>query len=254
MAWTRALALVAGKAKSVKRVLRVQRPCGTLLGGFRPAGPAPHMYSIHPSLIFLFVTCHQATDVHLLLQGDAFASMRAALVTPLSRGHPQCAACWRPTPTVTRSAPRRRARGRVSVLAAMLVASVDGFSPAPLRAALGRRRQTAYRPSSPVMLATKKPKKAPSTAKGFAAMPKSIGKYVLTTDADVAAFMQWLRDGGAVIGKVACADDLRGIKGILKSTLYSACIKCMHRPMTLRVSGSYRGLLSVTCFTYLPYL
>jgi hypothetical protein len=31
------------------------------------------------------------------------------------------------------------------------------------------------------MMATKKQKKAPSTAKGFAAMPKSIGKYELTT-------------------------------------------------------------------------
>jgi hypothetical protein len=116
---------------------------------------------------------------------------------------------------------------RVSVLAAMLVALVDGFSPAPLRAALGGRRQTACGRAPPVMMATKKPKKAPSTAKGFAAMPKSIGKYELTTDADVAAFMQWLRDGGAVIGKVACADDLRGIKGILKSSLYSACV-CAH--------------------------
>ena len=116
---------------------------------------------------------------------------------------------------------------RVSVLAAMLVALVDGFSPAPLRAALGGRRQTACGRAPPVMMATKKPKKAPSTAKGFAAMPKSIGKYELTTDADVAAFMQWLRDGGAVIGKVACADDLRGIKDILKSSLYSACV-CSH--------------------------
>jgi hypothetical protein len=132
------------------------------------------------------------------------------------------------------------------------------------------------------MMATKKQKKAPSTAKGFAAMPKSIGKYELTTDEDVADFMQWLRDGGAVIGKVACADDLRGIKdilksslysawcvcvhthshtcthaddlcgikGILKSTLYSACIKCIHRPVTLRISGSYRG----PSFRYVLYL
>ena len=85
----------------------------------------------------------------------------------------------------------------------MLVALVDGFSPAPLRAALGGRRQTACGRAPPVMMATKKPKKAPSTAKGFAAMPKSIGKYELTTDADVAAFMQWLRDGGAV--QTTCA-------------------------------------------------
>jgi hypothetical protein len=86
------------------------------------------------------------------------------------------------------------------------------------------------------MMATKKQKKPPSTAKGFAAMPKSIGKYELTTDADVAAFMQWLRDGGAVIGKVACADDLRGIKDILKSTLYSAWCVCAH---TLSLSHTY---------------
>ena len=44
------------------------------------------------------------------LQGDAFASMRAALLTPLSQGRPQCAAFWRLTPTVTPSAPHRRAR------------------------------------------------------------------------------------------------------------------------------------------------
>jgi hypothetical protein len=114
----------------------------------------------------------------------------------------------------------------------MLVSSVDGFSPAPLRAALGGRRQTACRRDPSVMMATKKQKKAPSTAKGFAAMPKSIGKYELTTDADVADFMQWLRDGGAVIGKVACADDLRGIKDILKSSLYSAWCVCTHTTLT----------------------
>ena len=101
------------------------------------------------------------------------------------------------------------------------------------------------------MMATKKQKKAPSTAKGFAAMPKSIGKYELTTDADVADFMQWLRDGGAVIGKVACADDLRGIKDILKSSLYSAWCVCththihVHMQTTCAVSRAFSKVLSI---------
>ena len=41
---------------------------------------------------------------------------------------------------------------------------------------------------------------APSRALSAGAMPKNIGKHELINDPDITLFMQWLKDGGAVVG------------------------------------------------------
>ena len=117
---------------------------------------------------------------------------------------------------------RLSSRTKISIFAVVIFAfgrpsdafSISGgpFSSQP--SARSTPRKTAHTPL--VMMAKAKTKKAPATTstKGFGSMPTSIGKKDLLIDAEYADFMQWLKNGGSIVGKVAFANDLRGIKGL----------------------------------------
>ena len=113
-----------------------------------------------------------------------------------------------------------RMQRRLSALI-VLVTSAECFSSplCGLRRIPCRGSWRGHALSTPLTMAkkaTKSKSKAskPAARRGFGASPTKIGNVDLVNDPESLNFMAWLQEGGASIGKVALATNLRGVPGL----------------------------------------